>query len=297
MNSLNALFTDHRPAVIAHRGASAYAPENTLASFQLARDMGADYFELDVQLTRDGALAVFHDRDISRFCIKHVSVVDMLMSDMRKIDVGSWFSPEFADQRVVDLEQALEMADTKTGVYIELKSAVDETPRIPDMLEVIAETHALTDRDWQYLYEAAYRIGAESVIMARRAIDVIRPHMDRCRIVAQAFSPIIGLVFIREAPDIPFEFLGMDLPEPPNIWRDYVHFGEKVGVGGFNINKESLDESRFRRFHEGGFRCAVWVVDEPEDMRRFAAMGVNGLITNKPDLCLKTLSCSKGEGS
>jgi len=297
MTDISVLPSLRRPDVIAHRGASAYAPENTIASFQKARDMGADYFELDVQLTRDGALAVFHDRDISRFCIKHVSVVDMLMSDMRKIDVGSWFSPEFADQRVVRLEEALELTDKNTGVYIELKSAVDETPRIPDMLEVIAESHTVTQREWQYLYEAAYRISADSVIMARRAIDVIRPYLGRCRIVAQAFSPIIGLVFLREVPDIRFEFLGMDLPDPPNIWRDYVLFGEKVGVAGFNVNKESLDEIRFKRFHDGGFSCAVWVVDEPVDMRRLAAMGVYGLITNKPDLCLQTLACTESTDS
>lgn len=290
MNSNSPSYPKQRPAVIAHRGASAYAPENTLAAFQKAIDMQADYFELDVQLTRDGALAVFHDRDVSRFCVKHVSVVNMLMNDMRQIDVGSWFAPEFSDQRVVALEQALELARQDIGVYVELKSAVDETPRIPDMLEVIFEAKSLTSRDWQYLYDAAYRISADSIIMARRAIDVMRPYLDRCRVVAQAFSPIIALVFLREAPDIRFEFLGMDLPEPPNIWRDYVLFGEKTGVAGFNINKESLDEPRLRRFKDGGRGCAIWVVDEPEDMRRIAGMGVDALITNKPDVCLRTLT-------
>jgi len=289
MSETIASFPRKRPAVIAHRGASAYAPENTLASFQKAIDMKADYFELDVQLTRDGSLAVFHDREISRFSVKRTSVVDMSMIDMRKLDVGSWFGPEFADQRVICLEEALELADDKIGVYVELKSAVDETPRIPDMLEVILEQDALTALDWQYLYDAAYRIGAESIIMARRAIDVIRPYADRVRIVAQAFSPIIALVFLREAPDIRFEFLGMDLEEPPNIWRDFVLFGEKTGVAGFNVNKESLDEARFKRFRDGGYSCAIWVVDEPEDMRRLADLGVNALISNKPDVCLGTL--------
>lgn len=289
MNETVTPFLHKRPAVIAHRGASAYAPENTIASFQKAVEMKADFFELDVQLTRDGTLAVFHDRDVSRFAIKHVSVVDMLMSDMRKLDVGSWFAPEYSDQRVISLEQALELAGGDIGVYVELKSAVDETPRIPDMLEVIVDADTLTTRDWQYLYDAAYRISAESIIMARRAIDVIRPYADRVRVVAQAFSPIIALIFLREAPDIRFEFLGMDLEEPPNIWRDYVLFGEKTGVAGFNVNKESLDEPRFRRFRDGGFSCAVWVVDEPEDMRRLAGMGVDALISNRPDVCVSTL--------
>lgn len=295
MNNSTSPFPKQRPAVIAHRGASAYAPENTIASFQKAIELQADFFELDVQLTRDGSLAVFHDRDVSRFCIKHVPVVNMLMSDMRQIDVGSWFAPEFADQRVVALEEALELAGDNIGVYIELKSAVDETPRIPDMLEVIANVDTLTSRDWQYLYDAAHRISADSIIMARRAIDIIRPYAANGRIVAQAFSPIIALVFLREAPDIRFEFLGMDLPEPPNIWQHYVQFGEKTGVAGFNINKESLDEQRLSRFRDGGFSCAIWVVDEPEDVRRIAAMGVDALITNKPDVCLHTLTTPASE--
>jgi glycerophosphoryl diester phosphodiesterase len=289
MNTDNAPLPRRRPSIIAHRGASAYAPENTMAAFQKAIEIGADYFELDVQLTLDGTLAVFHDRDISRFAIKHVPVVEMRMSDMRRLDIGSWFASEFADQRVISLEQALELAQGKIGVYVELKSAVDETPRIPDMLEVIADVDVLSSRDWQYLYEAAYRISADSVVMARRAIDVIRSYSDRCRIVAQAFSPIIAAIFLREAPDIRFEFLGMDLSEPPNIWRDFIHFGEKTGVAGFNVNKESLDETRFRRFRNGGYSCAIWVVDEPEDILHLAAMGVDALISNKPDVCLATL--------
>lgn len=290
MITMNSTVESQRPAVIAHRGASAYAPENTRAAFEKAIEMKADYFELDAQLTRDGGLAVFHDRDISRFAIKHTAVTEMLMSDMRKLDVGSWFSPEYEDQRVISLEEALELAEGRCGVYVELKSAVDETPRIPDMLEVIVESRTLTQGDWRYLYDAAYRLGAESVVMARRAIDVLRPYKDRVDFVVQAFSPIIAVVFLREAPDIRFEFLGMDLPEPPNIWQHFIWFGEKVGVAGFNVNKESLDEQRLRYFHDGGYSCAVWVVDEPEDIRRIAGMGANALISNKPDVCLEVLA-------
>lgn len=276
----------NNPLIIAHRGASAYAPENTPAAFEKAIEQGADYFELDIQLTLDGALAVFHDRDISRFAIKHVAVARMRMADMRQLDVGSWFSPEYADQRVITLEEAFDLASGRIGVYVELKSAVDETPLIPDVLEVIADAKTLSSRDWRYLYDAAYRLSAESIVMARRTIDIIRKYSSQCSIVAQAFSPIIALVFIHEAPDIRFEFLGMDLEEPPNIWRDYVHFGEKIGVAGFNVNKESLDEGRLAYFHDHGFTSSVWVVDEPEHILRFAAMGADGLISNKPDLCI-----------
>jgi glycerophosphoryl diester phosphodiesterase len=283
-----------RPQVIAHRGASAYAPENTRAAFLKAIEMGSDWFELDVQMTRDGAMAVFHDRDVSRFAVKHIPVYELTMTDMRALDVGSWFSEEYADERVITLEEALELAAGKCGVYIELKSAVDESPRIPDMLEVIFNSPTLTRWDWRYLMEAAYRISSDSVVLAQRAIDLVRKHRDHCKIVVQAFSPIMATVFQYEAPDIPFEFLGMDLPEPPHVWRDFVLFGEKIEVSAFNVYKHSLTEDRFHYFKSKDKGCAVWVVDEADEIEHFARMGVQGIISNKPDVCINVLEALSG---
>lgn len=278
-----------RPSIIAHRGASAYAPENTLAAFEKAIEMGADWIELDCRLTRDGCLAVFHDNDTFRFNYGHVPVSELSMKDLRQVDVGSWFAPEFSNERVARLEEVLELASGRVGVYIEIKSAVDETPRIPDMLEVIADANALSSWQWRLLLEAANRISADSVVMAQQVIETMRVWQDRCPMVAQAFSPIMAAVFRRHAPELRFEFLGMDLEEPPNIWRDYIAYGAHIGVHGFNANKESLTEERVRRFHEMGRSCAVWVVDEPEHIRQFAGYAVDAIISNKPDLCRSTL--------
>ncbi len=279
-----------RPSVIAHRGASAYAPENTMAAFEKAIEMGADWLELDCRLTRDGCLAVFHDIDTFRFNYQQVPLSEMLMKELRQVDVGSWYSPEFANERISRLEDVLELASGRIGVYIEIKSAVDETPRIPDMLEVVAHTAALSSFDWKLLLDAADRISADSVVMALKVIETMRAWQDRCQTVAQAFSPIMATVFRHHAPELRFEFLGMDLEEPPNIWRDYVAFGKRIGVHGFNTNKESLSEERLRHFHDTGHRCAVWVVDEPEHIRQFAGYGVDAIISNKPDVCLETLT-------
>lgn len=280
------------PSVIAHRGASAYAPENTAASFRKAIEMGADWIELDCHLTRDGKLAVMHDRDTSRFNNKQVPVVEMNMADLRQVDVGSWFSPEFAGERIHALEEIFELTEGRVGVYVELKSAADETPRIPDMLEVVEESEELTRNDWKHLLAAANRISADSVIMAQRVIELMREWQDRCAIVAQSFSPIMAAIFRYEAPDLRFEFLGMDLDEPPNIWRDYIRLGERIGVHGFNFNKESMTPERVRYFHAQGYSCAIWVVDEPEHIQRCADLGVDAIITNKPDICLRELGRS-----
>lgn len=279
----------HRPDIIAHRGASAYAPENTLAAFETAIAMGADWLEVDCRLTRDGCLAVFHDNDTFRFDNRHVPISEMLMRELRQVDVGSWYSAEFSGERVVELEDVLALAGGRAGVYIEIKSAVDETPRIPDMLEVVGAGTALSSWDWRLLLEAANRISADSVVVAEKVITTMRAWQDRCRLVAQAFSPIMAAVFRREAPELRFEFLGMDLEEPPDIWRHFITFGERIGVAGFNVNTESLSRERLQYFHDAGRSCAVWVVDEPDDMRRFADYGVDAIITNKPDLCREIL--------
>ena len=283
-----------RKNVIAHRGASAIAPENTRAAYEKAIEFGADFFELDCRLTRDGKLAVVHDPDISRVSVKNTPVVEMRMQDLRLIDIGSWFSPEFSKERMLTLEEAFDLAGSRIGVYVEIKSAADETPLIPNMLEVIEHTDMPSDSDWYRLMEAAYRLSADSVVTARVVINAIRTYRDKCRIVAQAFSPIIATVFRWEAPDLRFEFLGMDLPEPPNIWRHYVEFGKRIGVAGYNFNKESMTAERVSAFHDLGATCAVWVVDEPEDIKACVQCGADAIITNKPDVCiaeLKLLQC------
>ena len=287
MSETIASFPRKRPAVIAHRGASAYAPENTLASFQKAIDMKADYFELDVQLTRDGSLAVFHDREISRFSVKRTSVVDMSMIDMRKLDVGSWFGPEFADQRVICLEEALELADDKIGVYVELKSAVDETPA--------SQRHAgshpgagRADRPGLADLRDAATASAPRVLSWPGAIDVIRPYADRVRIVAQAFPPSFRPRLPFAKPRHPFRVPRHDLEGSPISGRDFVLF-ERRRVAGFNVNKGVAGRGVSSASGTGAKSCAIWVVDEPEDMRRLADLGVNALISNKPDVCLGTL--------
>ena len=278
-----------KPLVIAHRGASAVAPENTRAAFEKSIEFGADYFELDCRLSRDGKLVVIHDPDISRVSAKNTPIVEMQMRDLRLVDVGSWFAPEFSGERLITLEEAFELASSRIGVYVEIKSTVDETPLIPNMLEVVEEVQTVSGSHWWRLMEAAYRLSADSVVTARVVINAIRAHNDRCRIVAQSFSPIIATVFRHEAPDLQFEFLGMDLPEPPNIWRHYVEYGRRIGVAGFNFNKESMTPERVAAFHEMGATCAVWVVDEPEDIAACVRCGADAIITNKPDICLAEL--------
>ncbi len=107
--------------VTAHRGASAVAPENTLAAFQAAIEAGADAIEFDVRLSADGAVVVFHDSDFRRIAGAPQAVVDTPLTAMRDIDVGSWFDPAFSGERIATLTEALAFIDRRALALVELK--------------------------------------------------------------------------------------------------------------------------------------------------------------------------------
>ncbi len=112
---------EDRVEITAHRGAAMHAPENTLAAVEVALEAGTDWVEIDVQETLDGEVVVLHDSDLKKVGGVDLKIWDATWEDLQEIDVGSFFSPEFSDQRVPKLEQVLELCRGKAGVVIELK--------------------------------------------------------------------------------------------------------------------------------------------------------------------------------
>lgn len=109
--------------IIAHRGASAYAPENTLPAFNLAYEMGAREFELDVQLSKDGKVAICHDSALERYGHGPVKLEDLTWRELSGLDMGSWFSPYFfARVKMIRLETLFENFKEKVTYHVELKS-------------------------------------------------------------------------------------------------------------------------------------------------------------------------------
>jgi glycerophosphoryl diester phosphodiesterase len=130
-----------RPWVIAHRGASAYAPENTVPAFRLAIEQGAAFVELDVQMTRDGRLVCLHDETLERttdveqvFPDRFVETTEngktkrgwplrnFTLDEVRRLDAGSWFAPRFAGTRIPTLAEAIESVRGRCGLFVEIKS-------------------------------------------------------------------------------------------------------------------------------------------------------------------------------
>ena len=112
---------ENRTEIMAHRGASTAAPENTMAAVKAAIESGAQWVEIDVQETADGEIVVIHDGDLKRVGGASLKVAESTRQELQQVDIGSWFGPEFADQRVPELESVLELCKDRIGVNIELK--------------------------------------------------------------------------------------------------------------------------------------------------------------------------------
>jgi glycerophosphoryl diester phosphodiesterase len=114
------------PQVIAHRGASAHAPENTLAAFRLAAELGAGFIETDLRVTREGRFVLRHDTRVNRTTSGRGRVADLAFDAVRRLDAGRWFGEEFAGEHVPSLEEALALAgQLGLGIYLELKVPLD----------------------------------------------------------------------------------------------------------------------------------------------------------------------------
>ncbi len=145
------------PRVVAHRGASAYAPEHTLASYRLAMEQGADYVEQDLAVTRDGVLICLHDDTLDRTTdVEEVFpgrstvdpatgrrqwlAADFTLAEIKQLDAGRWFAPQFAGERIPTWEEAVGAVGSRAGLYPELKSPQIYRSRNVDMTTIFVES-------------------------------------------------------------------------------------------------------------------------------------------------------------
>lgn len=135
---------DDRVEVIAHRGASKSAPENTMAAIKQAIADGTDCVEIDVQETADGTVVVFHDSDFMKLADMNLKIWDATMKDLEDIDIGSWFAPEFKNERVPTLADVLDTCKGKVGIYIELKYYGHDVQLEQKVVDLV-ENHGMSD--------------------------------------------------------------------------------------------------------------------------------------------------------
>lgn len=238
--------------VQAHRGASAYAPENTAPSFRLAVEMQADGVENDIRMTKDGVCVLSHDHCINRMSTGEGNVADMTYDELLQYDFGIKTGEQFKGTKITTLYEFLDIVSGMRVVNIELK----ELPADADK-----------DYTFKYLYEALEKYGCiERTIISSfdhvslKALKEAHPDLRTALLYGHAMTPEQTVEFVRK------------------YKADIIH------PQLYCINKEIVDACKAE-----GIEINVWTVDAEQDIRHAMELGVTGIITDVPDVVLRIL--------
>lgn len=242
--TLNSVRVEDHTKVMAHRGASMVAPENTIAAVQAAIDAGADWVEIDVQETVDGEVVVIHDSDLMKVARNPIKIWEATAEELRAIDIGSWFAPKFSDQVVPTLDEVLELSKGKIGVLIELKYY----GRDEKLEERVAE---IVDRRNMASQVKVMSLKPEGV----RKMKALRPDW-KCGVL---LSVAIG-----------------------NLGRMDADF--------FAVNSRFASRAFVQRVHRMNKEVYVWTVNDPTTMSLLINRGVDGIITDRPEITRQVLT-------
>jgi len=242
--------------VVAHRGASAYAPENTLEAFELACTLGADVIELDVHLTHDGEVVVMHDDGVDRTTDGRGEIRTKTTAEIRGLDAGAWFGEQFRGVRVPLLSEVLERFAPRVLIDIELKAGV--TVGWPSGVSEYTEV---------------------STALATRLIEVTQRAGAAGRVIVSS-AGIHGLTRVREiAPDIPVQWsvYTLDIAAEAAAAAD-------AGVDVISPQDYAATDANLARAHSRGLAVHIYTRGEDERMAKLIDMGTDAVKTGRPDV-------------
>jgi glycerophosphoryl diester phosphodiesterase len=245
--------TRNSPLLIAHRGESHLAPENTLAAFQLAWSLGDDAIEMDVHLTRDGQVVVCHDDDTLRTTGGRAKRVirDSTAGELRALDVGAWKGPNYAGERIPLLAEVLAGMPAGKRAFVELK--------------------------------------AEGLDLVGAAIGAMKASGHPAdAMTAISFHAASIAEFKRRWPDGPKAYYLCEFrpdeataPWSPTV-DELIAAARACGADGLDVeNAPPVDQAFVEQVHAAGMPCFVWTEDDPAAARRYADWGVDGITTNR----------------
>lgn len=228
---------------IAHRGASGECPENTLAAFRRALEIGVDMIEFDVHLSRDGVPVVIHDDDVRRTAGGGPGLVkDMTLAELRRLDAGAWKDPRFAGERIPTLEETLALCRGRCEVNVELKTHPEPYPGIE---------------------RAAHDLLGRLGMRADATVSSFNwDTLDRYR----ALDPEMRLGLLADKPR-------------ESIRRR----AEAARAWSLNLPPMLATGELYAWAREKGLKILVWTVDDPEFIDFLIDYGVDGVISNRPE--------------
>jgi glycerophosphoryl diester phosphodiesterase len=243
--------TQERTRVIAHRGFSGAAPENTIAAVRAAIAVNADMVEIDVTLTSDGHVVVIHDETLDRTTNGSGEIFQFTLAELRELDAGSWFDPGFAGEPIPTLDDVLDEVEGRILLNVEIKSeAVDR-----GVVEKVAAT--------------------------------IRKHGMINEVVISSFSPTALRQMRSEAPEIRTAVL---YNKKFHQGRDAVDIVTDLGASVFNIKRQRLTRKMLQRCRQHDIPVGIYTVNKPRRMRSLVEKGVGAIFTDHPDRLLAVLS-------
>jgi glycerophosphoryl diester phosphodiesterase len=238
-----------QPVIFAHRGASAHAPENTLAAFELALAQNADGIELDVKLAADGQVVVIHDATVDRTTGSQGRVKDLSLAQLRALDAGRFFSENYRGEKIPTLEEVFETLGKRTFITVELTNY--STPR-----DQLVETVCMLVKKFGLQKHVIFSSFLPSNLSKARAY---LPGVPRGLL---AFSGLLG------------------------VWAR--SFGFTFGrYHALHPNLKNVTPEQVQRVHRLKKRIHVWTVNAAQDMQRLFGWGVDAIITDDPQLAVQ----------
>ncbi len=250
-NTLDHWYTDKRPLIIGHRGASAYAPMNTLPAFELAAAQGADGIELDVWLCKSGEVVVLHDATVNATTDGTGTVWSLTLDELKALDAGSWKDEGFAGTRIPTLDEVFSAVGRYLYINVEIKSHPDMLPGIETAVAAAVSRHGLEER-----------------------------------VLISSFDPAVLIRFAQAAPGAALAFL--EHPQTPP--QAYITVDTALTYQARHPHHSMVDAAYMERAGASDKRVHVWTVNDPEDALRLRDLGIDAVITDAPDLLIAALS-------
>lgn len=235
--------------IIAHRGASAYHPENTMSAFRSAVEMGAEMIELDILLSKDGVPVVIHDETLERTTNRIGKAADFDLKDLLTLDAGSWFSEKHTGEPIPTLEEVLEFAKGRIALNIEIK------------------TEAVTDNTLGGIEE--------------KALELVKKHGMQNHVLFSSFD-YRALTHLRELDvDIPTALL---YEKDQSAGRTPHELVQAYDTNAFNCSRGQFTEKWAKEANEHDFPVFIYTVNKPNHMRKMIERGASGIFSDKPDV-------------
>lgn len=245
--------------IIGHRGASGYAPEHTMESYRLAKDMGADYLEIDLQETKDGVLVAMHDNNVDRTTNKTGLVKEYTISDLKKLDAGSWFNEEnpskakqqYKGLEVPALEEIFNEFGNQENYYIEIKSPEENKGIEKKLIALLEKYHLIGD------------------------------HSSNGKVIIQSFSKESLKKISKEYEDIPLIQL-FSYENSATITKQELEEVKQYAIG-IGINYSQLNEEYGKRVLEADLLLHPYTVNSKEEVTNAREKGATGVFTDYID--------------